>query len=33
VQNKVSTSAEGAEYSDGREFSRNLISLAVKYTF
>ncbi|MGA9452279.1 MAG: hypothetical protein WBW41_13150 [Verrucomicrobiia bacterium] len=33
VQNKVSTSAEGATWADGREFTRNLVSLAVKYAF
>ncbi|MGD0745135.1 MAG: hypothetical protein ABSA45_08260 [Verrucomicrobiota bacterium] len=33
VQSKVSTSAPGATYADGREFSRNLVSLAVKYVF
>jgi hypothetical protein len=33
AQSKVSTSAEGAEYADGREFTRNLVSLAVKYAF
>jgi hypothetical protein len=33
VQSKVSTSAPGATYADGREFTRNLVSLAVKYAF
>jgi hypothetical protein len=33
VQSKVSTSAEGATWADGREFTRNLVSLAVKYVF
>ena len=33
VDNKTSTSAPGAAYSDGREFSRQLVSLAVKYAF
>jgi hypothetical protein len=33
VQNKTSTSATGATYADGREFTRNLVSLAVKYAF
>lgn len=33
VDNKTSTSAGGAAFADGREFSRNLVSLAVKYTF
>ncbi len=33
VDNKVPTTAAGATYADGREFSRNLVSLAVKYTF
>jgi hypothetical protein len=33
VQNKVSTSAPGAAWADGREFTRNLVSLAVKYAF
>jgi long-subunit fatty acid transport protein len=33
VQNRVSTSAPGATYADGREYTRHLISLAVKYAF
>ena len=33
VQNRVSTSAPGATYADGREFTRHIISLAVKYVF
>jgi len=33
VQSKVSTSAPGATYADGRELTRNLVSLAVKYAF
>jgi hypothetical protein len=33
VDNKTPTSDPGATYADGREFSRNLVSLAVKYTF
>ncbi len=33
VENGVSTSAPGAAYADGREFSRDLVSLAVKYVF
>ncbi len=31
--NQVSTSAPGATYANGREYTRNLVSLAVKYTF
>ena len=33
VQSKVSTSAPGATYADGHEFTRHLVSLAVKYAF
>lgn len=33
VDSRVSTSAEGAAYADGREYSRDLVSLAVKYVF
>ncbi len=33
VQSKVSTDGAGATYADGREFTRNLVSLAVKYVF
>jgi len=33
VDSRVSTSAEGAAYADGREFSRQLVSLAAKYAF
>jgi hypothetical protein len=33
VQNRVSTSASGATWADGREFTRHLVSLAVKYAF
>jgi len=33
AENKTSTSAEGAEYAEGREFTRHLVSLAMKYTF
>jgi hypothetical protein len=33
VQSKTSTSASGATYADGREFSRHLASLAFKYAF
>ena len=31
--NEVSTTAAGATYADGREFTRHLVSLAFKYTF
>ncbi len=33
VQSRVSTTAPGAEFADGREFSRALVSLALKYVF
>ncbi len=33
VDSRVSTSAEGAAYADGREYSRQLVSLAAKYAF
>ncbi len=33
VENQVSTKATGATYADGREFTRHLVSLAVKYAF
>ena len=33
VDNKTSTSAPGATFADGREFSRNLASLAVTCSF
>ncbi len=33
VENQVSTSAPGATYADGREFTRHQVSLAVKYAF
>ncbi|MCX6925357.1 MAG: hypothetical protein NT154_19425, partial [Verrucomicrobia bacterium] len=32
VENQISTSAAGATYADGREFTRNLLSLALKYS-
>ncbi len=31
--NKTSTAAPGAEFAEGREFTRHLVSLAAKYTF
>ena len=33
VENQVSTKATGATYADGREFTRHLVSLSVKYAF
>ncbi len=33
AENKTPTSAQGAAYAEGREYNRNLFSLAVKYTF
>jgi hypothetical protein len=33
AQNKVATTATGATYADGREFTRHLVSLSVKYAF
>ncbi len=33
AENKTPTSAPKAQYADGREFTRHLVSLAVKYTF
>jgi hypothetical protein len=33
VENQVPLSAPGATYAEGREFTRHLVSIAVKYTF
>jgi hypothetical protein len=33
AENKTSTAAPGAGYAEGREFTRHLVSLAVKYAF
>jgi hypothetical protein len=33
AENKTSTAAPGAAYAEGREFTRHLVSLAVKYAF
>lgn len=33
ADSKTPTTAPGAQYADGRQFTRNLASLAVKYTF
>jgi len=33
ARNQVPTTAAGATYADGRQFTRNLVSLALKYTF
>jgi hypothetical protein len=33
TQNQVPITAPGATYAEGREFTRNLVSLAIKYTF
>jgi hypothetical protein len=33
VENQIPTTAAGASFADGREFTRHLVSLAVKYAF
>ncbi len=33
TENKIPTSDPGATYADGREYSRNLVSVAMKWTF
>jgi len=33
VENQVPTSATGATYADGREYTRHIVSLGVKYAF